>query len=389
VDSALLPPDRRWPPRGVTADRAVAALAAAVVALEIVTFGYGSDTIVVVVLGVFVAACLAWRRTKPLVAIAAAMGAYALQALVDVTTNDLIGVTACLLVLVYSVAMWEQRRAALAGLALALIAVSALLYAEGGKPLGDYVYVGLLIGATWGLGRGMRARVVQVSILAQQAARAELEREHAASAAAAEERNRIARELHDIVSHGLSVMVVQAAAAEGAVKDAPSDAESALRSIQDVGREAQSEMVRMLSVLRDGHGEAGGGLAPTPGLEDIAALVDRMRLTGLPVDLSLDGDPQPLPAGVGLTAYRLVQEALTNVRRHAGAVATEVRLAHSSSCLQVTVTNAPGTALASPGAGVGLTGMRERVATCGGTLAAGPSPDGGFVVTAELPVPTT
>jgi signal transduction histidine kinase len=369
----------------VRADRALAVVAAVVSALEIVAFGYGAETVVVVLLGVAVGVCLAWRRTRPLVAVAAGMGAYALLALVDVTTNDLLAVTASLLALVYSVGMWERRRAALVGLALAGAAVAAVIYGEGDKPIGDYLYAGALIAAAWGLGRAMRARLLEVAALAQQAARAEVEREHEAAAAVAEERNRIARELHDIVSHGLSVMVVQAAAAEALVEDAPADAGSALRSIQEVGREAQSEMVRMLGVLRDRAGV--NALTPTPGIDDIGPLVVRVRATGIPVDLSLAGELRPLPAGVGLAAYRVVQEALTNVRRHAGPVPAEVRLAYGPTGLRVTVRNAPGAAVPLPGAGAGLVGMRERVASCGGTFTAGPSSDGGYLVVAEIPVP--
>jgi signal transduction histidine kinase len=386
MKSVPLPADRKWPPRGATADRVLGAVLAGTSVVEVVGVGFGADTVVVSGLCVVVGVCVAWRRTRPLVAIAVGMGAYALLAVVDVDSNDLLVVTASLMVLVYSVAMWEPRRESLAGLALAVLAVSAVVFGEGGKPLSDYVYVDSLVVAAWGLGRAMRARLLQVSELAQQAARAELAREHEAAAAVAEERNRIARELHDIVSHGLSVIVVQAAAAEPAVADAPDAAVDALRSIQDVGREAQSEMIRMLRVLREGHGDS--VLSPMPGVDDIASLIDRTRSAGLPVQLTVTGDPHPLPAGVGLAAYRIVQEALTNVRRHAGAVATAVHLAHTPSSLQVTVSNTAGTSDAATGAGMGLTGMRERAAMYGGTVTAGPASDGTFVVTANLPTPT-
>jgi signal transduction histidine kinase len=373
--------------QGVTADRALAVVVAGVHVVEVVGVDFGGRTAAVALLGVVVAGCLAWRRTWPLVGLAAGMGAYGLLALVDVAANDLWTITAALLLLVYSVAMWDQRPAALAGLALTVLSVSTVIFGEGAKTLGDYLYANMLVVAAWGVGRAMRARLVQVSELSQQAARAQIEREQEAATAIAEERNRIARELHDIVSHGLSVMVVQAAAAEPAVADAPGDAVVALRSIQDVGREAQTEMVRMLGVLRNGHGA--GALAPMPGIGDIAALVERVRATGLPVELTVAGDPCPLPAGVELTAYRIVQEALTNVRRHAGTVATAVDLQYAPSSLRVTVSNSPGSSPASTGTGAGLIGMRERAATCGGRISAGPSGDRGFVVTADLPVPNS
>lgn len=378
-------PDQRWPPRGCVADRLVAVVLAIAGAVEVVIVGFGANTAAVVGLCIVVGACVAWRRSRPLIAIAAGMAAYSLLAVVDVDGNDLFVVSAALMVLVYSVAMWSPRREALTGLALAVIAVSAVVYGEGGKPIGDYLYVCALVGAGWGVGRAMRARLIQVADLASHAARVELLREHEAVAAVTEERRRIARELHDIVSHGLSVMVVQAAAAEPAVDDAPDVAVSALRSIQDVGRDAQTEMARMLGVLRED--DAVGALAPMPGAGDIPSLVERARAAGLPATLVVAGDVRPLPAGVGLAAYRIVQEALTNVRRHAGSVATDVELAYTPSSLHVMVSNRPGSqgAIDGTSTGMGLVGMRERAAMCGGTISAGPCADGRFVVAADLP----
>lgn len=380
-----MPPDQRWPPRGVFADRLLAAVLAGAGAVEAIGVGFGSNTVLAAGLCIAVGACVAWRRVRPLVATAAGMGAYTLLAAADVDGNDLIVVSAALMVLVYSVAMWARRLEALAGLGLALLATSAVVYGEGNKPIGDYVYVGALVAAAWGVGRLMRARLLQVAALARHAARAEVLREREAAAAVAEERRRIARELHDIVSHGLSVMVVQAAAAEPAVDDAPDAAKSALQSIQVVGREAQTEMVRMLGVLREHDRE--GALAPMPAVDDIAALVERTSAIGMPVALSVVGEIRPLPAGVGLAAYRIVQEALTNVRRHAGGAPTEVELAYTPSSLRLLVANRPGApgAVGDPGTGMGLVGMRERAAMCGGTISAGPCDDGGFVVTADLP----
>lgn len=351
--------------------------------LEIVGTGFGESTSVVLLLGVAMAGAAAWRRTRPLAALAAGMGALSLLAVVDVSTNDLNGVTAALLLLVYSVGMWERRHAAVAGLAIAATAVGVLVLASG-NGVGDYPWAAMLLGGTWGFGRAMRARLIEVSRLAREAALARLEREHEAATAVADERNRIARELHDIVSHGLSVMVVQAAAAESAVHDAPHDAVMSLRSIQEVGRDAQAEMVRMLGLLRDGDGDA--PRAPVPGVDDVAALIDRVRAAGLPVALTVDGAAQPLPASVGLTAYRVVQEGLTNVHRHAGAVDTTVGLTYLPAALRVAVSNSSGSAPCPSPGGHGLMGMRERVAMCGGTLSAGPQDDGGFHVVAELPL---
>ncbi len=351
--------------------------------LEIVNVGFGDSTPGVVLLGVVLAATVAWRRTRPLVAVAAGMGAYSLLAVVDVHSDDLNGVSAALLVLVYSVGMWEQRQPALAGLAVTAVALAVLMFSAG-KGAGDYLWAAMLAGGTWGLGRAMRARLLEVSRLAEAATRAQLEREHEAATAIAGERSRIARELHDIVSHGLSVMVVQAAAAECAIADAPDEAAMSMRAIQEVGREAQTEMGRMLGLLRQG--SADGPLAPVPGVGDIGALVERMQAAGLPVALAIEGEPRAVPGGLGLTAYRVVQEALTNVRRHAGAVETAVHLTFSPSCLRVAISNAPGQCARERRGGHGLMGMRERVAACGGQLSTTSGEDGGFIVVAELPL---
>ena len=383
METVPIPPTRWWPPSGVAADCVLAGCVALLSAIEIFVHGFGHSTPVVALLGVVVALTLAWRRTRPLPAVAAGMGAFSLLAVVDVTTNDLTGVIATLLILVYSVGMGERLRPALAGLVIAVVAVGVLILAAG-SGVGDYPWAALLLGGTWGLGRAMRGRLLEVSRLAEATARARLEREHEAASAVAEERNRIARELHDIVSHGLSVMVVQAAAAEAAVPDAPGDAVQSLRSIQEVGRDAQAEMVRMLGLLRDGRGE--GSLSPVPGVDEIAGLVERVRAAGLPVVFAVEGEAHPLPGSVGLTAYRIVQEALTNVRRHAGAVDTCVRLTYSPGSLRVTTWNAPGTASGDAGAGHGIMGMRERVASCGGRLSVAPDERGGFEVVAELPL---
>lgn len=391
MKSVPLPPDRWWPPRGAPADRVLAAVVGVATVAEVGSVGYGAATPWVMALGVVVAGCLAWRRTHPLPAVAVAMAAFALLAVVDVATNDLTSVVGALLVLVHSVAMWGPRAHAVAGLALAVASVSAVIWGEGGKPFGEYLYAWLLIVAAWGLGRALQGRILQVTALAEQAARAEAAHEHAAVLAVADERARIARELHDIVSHGLSVVVVQAAAAEALVADAPEEAAAAMRAIQEVGQHAQADMVRMLGLLRATGGEA--TLVPMPGLDDLAELVDRVRAAGLPVELHVAGAPRAVPAAVALTAYRVVQEALTNVQRHAGSAPTRVGVEHAPDRLRVTVANAVPTSTrraaagaVQPGAGVGLVGMRERVDSCGGTLTVGPAPSGEFVVTADLPL---
>jgi signal transduction histidine kinase len=383
MDAVPMPPSRWWPPGGLAADRLIAVVIAVFSGLEASATGFGDSNPAVMTLVVVMGGTLAWRRTQPLAAVAAGMGAYSLLTVVDVATDDLTVVTAAILLLVYSVAMWERLRPAIAGIAIAAVAVGVVIFAAGRGP-GDYLWAAMLLGGTWGLGRAMRGRLLQVAQLTEIATRARLEREHEAAAAVAGERNRIARELHDIVSHGLSVMVVQAAAAESAVEDAPGEAIRSLRSIQDVGREAQAEMVRMLGLMRDGRD--GQSLSPVPGVADVGSLVERMRAAGLPIDFTVDGEAQPLPGSVGLTAYRVVQEALTNVRRHAGAVETSVGLTYLPGSLRVAIWNAPGATPGPTGGGHGLMGMRERVAACGGRLSVTPGQDGSFEIVAALPL---
>ncbi len=239
MEAVPIPPSRRWPPRGAVADWVLASSMAVISTVEILVHGFGDSTPAVVALSVVLALTLRWRRRRPLPAVAAGMGGYSLLAVIDVTSNDLTSVSASLLILVYSVGMWERLRPAIAGLVIAVVTVGVFILTAG-SGVADYPWAAILLGGTWGLGRAMRARLLEVSRLAEATARVRLEREHEAATAVAEERNRIARELHDIVSHGLSVMVVQAAAAEASVVDAPDEAVESLRSIQEVGRDAQA-----------------------------------------------------------------------------------------------------------------------------------------------------
>jgi signal transduction histidine kinase len=211
------------------------------------------------------------------------------------------------------------------------------------------------------------------------------QRAQARRLALAEERARVARELHDVVGHGLSVIAVQSDAAEAALDRDPELARAPLRAIHSSAAESLAEMRRMLGLLRAGDEEA--GRAPQPGLAELSALVERSQAAGVPVTLEQSGTPRPLPAGVDLSAYRIVQEALTNVRKHAGGAAAAVRVAWQADAVALEIRDSgPGPAPgAVSGGGHGLTGMRERARLCGGELRTGPGSDGGFVVEAVLP----
>jgi signal transduction histidine kinase len=235
-----------------------------------------------------------------------------------------------------------------------------------------------------GLYGGARARVVEG--LRERAERADRENELLAERAVAEERLRIAQELHDVVAHNVSLMVVQAQAL-GATSDDERVAGST-RAIADLGRQAMAEMHRTLTLLRAG-GDEEAQLAPQPGLADLDRLLEQSRAAGLDAELTIEGEPRPLDQTVDLSAFRIVQEALTNVIKHAGGARTEITLRYRSDGLRLTIAdNGDGSVRDSPGTraeGHGVIGMRERASMFGGTLSAGPRPGHGFEVTATLP----
>ena len=237
----------------------------------------------------------------------------------------------------------------------------------------------------WLLGAYARTRRLYVAALSERADRAEREREENAAAAVASERARIARELHDIVAHSVSVMVVQAEAADEMLnRQAPERARAPVWKIQETGRAALTDMRRMLGLLREA--DSRPALVPQPGIANLELLLAKVRESGLPVELEVQGRPEPLPPGVDLSAYRIVQEALTNSLRYAGRAHARVVVRYGRGALELEVTDdGPGEAGDSNG-GHGLIGMRERVALFGGELDAGPVPGRGFRVRARLPL---
>ncbi len=246
----------------------------------------------------------------------------------------------------------------------------------------------------WVLGDSLRTRRAYFAQLEEKASRLEREREAQAKVAVAAERARIARELHDVVAHNVSVMVVQADGAAYVMDTSPETAKQALETISTTGRQALAEMRRLLGILRTGEHREAGEYVPQPDVEQIEELVEQVRGAGLTVDLTVEGTPRELPTGVGLTAYRIVQEALTNTRKHGGPdVGASVRLVYFDDGLGLLVEDdgrgAPQEMYEDGGAdgrGHGLIGMRERVGMVGGTLDAGPRPGGGFRISALLPL---
>jgi signal transduction histidine kinase len=237
------------------------------------------------------------------------------------------------------------------------------------------------------VGRTVRGRRISARVLAERAVAAEANQRALAQHAVADERRRIARELHDVVAHHVSVISVLATGARRVLHRDPDAADEALGTIADTSRTTLREMRRLLDVLRTDE-EADAELAPQPGLAGIEALVDQVREAGLPVRLTVDGDPVPLETGVALTVYRIVQEALTNALKHAGTAVATVRLCFDAGGLTVQVTDNGRGPVPHYGDGVGhgLVGMRERVALYGGTLSTGPRAGGGFTVDATIPM---
>jgi signal transduction histidine kinase len=294
------------------------------------------------------------------------------------------------MVCVYTLAREALPRAIAAGLLFVVVAVvtTAMLQARAApvQPF-DAVYPLVYFGIAGGLGAFVRQRALRLSAVQDRAVALEVELEREAELAAAQERARIARELHDVVAHGLSLMVVQAEAAEEMLVHSPEAAAEPLHRVQRTGREALGEMRRLLGVLRTADG-APTSTVPQPSLRRLPELVREAAEAGLPVEVAVAGEPAELPPGRELAAFRIVQEALTNVRRHARATTARVLLTYTPSSLRIDVTD-DGQGRTGTHAGHGLIGMRERAALYGGTLDAGSGDAGGFRVTAVLPVGET
>jgi len=280
----------------------------------------------------------------------------------------------------YSVGVYADDRPAVAGLLLGVAGLWATVVASDQIEFANFIWSGGLIAATpWFAGRVSRSRRQRIASL-------ELEQEQRTQIALADERARIARELHDVVAHSVGVIVVQAQGARRIIHRDPARADEALATIEDTARSALGEMRRSLGVLRSEGEQA--ARAPQPGVGDIEGLLANARSSGLSVDFTVEGTARPLPHGVDLSAYRIVQEALTNTIKHAGRVRSRVTLRYGDEELVVEVKDdGPGPAAdAREGAGHGLVGMRERVAALAGELHAGAGPDGGFLVRASLPL---
>lgn len=351
-----------------------------------VPFGY-PPWWVWVLAGVTVAA-VAVRRRWPLQASVVGLAAYV--GVVAAATTEPGSVFAAAVLghtLGCHVAVDRRRRAVVA---LSVLGVAGMVAAGIG---GVFTLNPLIPVAAFFRGSAVRNRRAWVGELEARVAAADELAEEQARQAVAEERARIARELHDVVAHGMSVMVVQAAAASRVMDRRPDQAAQALAAIEGTGRESLTEMRRLLGVLKASSGDdwpaAAADLAPQPGVADLASLARSVSDAGVPVEVRVDLD-EALPAGLDLTVHRIVQESLTNVLKHGGraSAVVHVRRAGTSVLVEVVDDGRGAAAPAVEGGGHGLIGMRERVALYGGTLEAGPVPSGGFRVRADLPLPT-
>ena len=325
------------------------------------------------------------RRRLPLVPIAAVVTAVVVQALATGNAPEGAGLLLPLVVALYSVSAYGDRRQAALGLALAV--VGAVVHdvndprVRTGEQIWADVFFNLALFAVWLGGLFVHSRR-ELAALERRAD--ELERQR--TQAVTDERARIARELHDVIVHNISVAVVQAVAATGILGTQPERAREPLRRIEQSGREALTELRRLLGILREGDDQ--GPLVPQPGLADLDTLLDGVRGAGLMVELQVEGPERTLPRGVDLSAYRIVQEALTNALRHAGPATAHVSVRYGSESLELEVVDDGhgGGAGNGVGRGHGLVGMRERVALYGGDLEAGPQDGVGFLVRARLPL---
>lgn len=349
---------------------------------------------------------LAWRRVRPAASAAAVYTVGLLQ--LAFWTPLVLPADIAVLVALYSVTVHGPRwahRVAIVGALVGSVLLGVVMNGwYGAAAVSTAVFAGVVALSVWAFGLVRRSRRETIAALVDRARQLEVERDQQSQIATAAERARIAREMHDIVAHSLTVMIAQADGGRYAADADPGAATRALGTIAETGRAALTDMRRLLGVLRGsgdrepgaelpgpgglGHG-AVPGFAPQPAESDIGALVDQLRASGLRASLVRMGEPRNLPPGAGLTVFRIAQEALTNVLKHAGPdplVTVLVQWLPDAIVLEVT-DDGRGASADSDGLGQGLLGMRERTTMFGGTVAAGPRPGGGFRVRAQLPTP--
>ena len=364
--------------RPAVVDAVVGLVLVVVGLIEAATVGTSRSFGVHVLLTVVVMGAVAVRRRAPLV-----VQAVVVFGTLVIDPDGELAIFVALVLVSYTCGAELDPPRTYVGLALAVGPMWTYFLLVEGMP-SDFAAIGILYGGSWLVGRMFRDRARRSAELAERVVRAERDREAEAARAVAEERARIARELHDVVSHSISVIAVQTQAVRRRLGPDHAREVDDLRAVETTARQAMAEMRRLFGVLR-AEGER-ASLSPQPGLDQLDRLIGEMRGAGFPVELSVQGEPVPLPPGLDLAAYRVVQEALTNVRKHAPGGCVRVCLYYGERHLELAVDDTGGTAADRPEvSGYGLVGMRERVTLYGGTLETGSRPGGGFTVRARLP----
>ncbi|HUR09098.1 MAG TPA: histidine kinase [Nonomuraea sp.] len=333
--------------------------------------------------GLVMGLALAWRRRAPMAVLVIVFGGQIVQAALGVDSNTGFSTLFALVIAVCSAAYHARHAMAVLLASLSLVAVAVLV--EKGPSPADLLYAGVFVAGVWLAGHAVSIRQVRAQLSEERAAQAKREAAWQATAAVNQERARIARELHDVVANSMTAMALHVGGIRRLLRPDQQAEREALLVAEQTGRQALTEMHRLLALLR----EPGASVSHTslPRLADAGDLLEPLRAGGLSAELRVEGAPIPLPPGIDLSAYRILQEAITNVVKHADATRIGCLIQYGDEMLRLDVVDdgrSPRAGGAAPGGGHGLVGMRERVALYGGTLEAGPQPGRGYRVTATL-----
>jgi signal transduction histidine kinase len=374
---------------GITALAVFALMAQQLLTRHVLLPGQHPTTVLTWLLAVVIVAPILTHRRFPRASVAVCLSAVAIFAVGRYVAYP----GYAIFVLTFDVALHSDEQVSVPTLFASAVVLGVAVDLQPAKVavLATYLLSEIFVGAAWLAGWTLRRRQARWAELQARTERLEREREEEARRAVTEERLRIARELHDVIAHSMSVIAVQSAVGNHVIDAQPAEARQALAAIEATSRSALTEMRRLLGVLRQ-EGEPRGSLTPAPGLADLSALVSQVRDAGLQVWINVEGRRGSVPPGVDLSAYRVIQEALTNVIKHAGSATATVTIRYRDDSVTVEIADqAPAVPVAHvpaarTGAGHGIIGMRERVAVFGGEFAAGPRPDGGFLVRACFPI---
>jgi signal transduction histidine kinase len=349
------------------------------------TLTSGGATLINVVTACALTLPLAWRRRSPLAAASVVAAAIVVDDLFSGWNGSVISFD-CAIIAAYSAGAHARQRHAVAALAVLLVANLVDAVGAPGNRAGDLA-LGVVVFSLvpWLVGQALRRERQRTATMQELATQLEAEREARARDAVAAERGRIARELHDIVAHAISVIAVQADAASKLLRHDPARAEEPLATVQATARSALAEMRQLVGLLREAD-SLEAPREPQPGISELGRLVEDARQSGLPVALRIDGVTRSLPPSVDLAAYRIVQEALTNVRKHAGAAEAQVHIRYDTDVVDIRISDNGRGEESTRNGGHGLIGIRERVNLLGGLVETGPSIDGGFALHARLPI---